>query len=415
MNLKKQNMGLRVVVTVQTGLFDKERSKMKRAIIVVLDSVGMGELPDAEKYGDKGSNTLGNIAAQVKDFSLPNLQELGLGNIDNMEGIKKVDNPKGCFGRMAERSAGKDTTTGHWEISGIVVEKPFPVYPNGFPKEIIYAFEKAINRKTIGNIVASGTEIIKMLGDEQVKTGYPIVYTSADSVFQIAAHEEVISIEELYDMCAKARGILQGEHAVGRVIARPFIGGSGDYKRTSGRRDFSLEPLAKTVLDYAKEQGMDVRAVGKIEDIFAKRGITHAVHTKDNSDGVDKTLEYLKDDFEGIVFTNLVEFDMVYGHRNDVEGYAKALMEFDRRLPEIINALKDDDILFITADHGCDPTTESTDHSREHVPLLVYGKGIKQNINLGTRSSFCDVGATIADYLGLTGELQGKSFLNEIR
>jgi len=388
---------------------------MKRAIIVVLDSVGMGELPDAEKYGDKGSNTLGNIAAQIKDFSLPNMQELGLGNIDNMEGIKKVDNPKGCFGRMAERSAGKDTTTGHWEISGIVVEKPFPVYPNGFPKEIIDAFEKAVNRKTIGNIVASGTEIIKMLGDEHVKTGYPIVYTSADSVFQIAAHEEVISIEELYDMCAKAREILRGEHAVGRVIARPFIGSSGNYTRTSRRRDFSLEPLAKTVLDYAKEQGMDVRAVGKIEDIFAKRGITHAVHTKDNNDGVDKTLEYLKDDFEGILFTNLVEFDMVYGHRNDVEGYAKALMEFDRRLPEIIKTMKDDDILFITADHGCDPTTESTDHSREHVPLLVYGKGIKQNINLGTRSSFCDVGATIADYLGLTGELQGKSFLNEIR
>ncbi|MEN2777333.1 phosphopentomutase [Acetivibrio clariflavus] len=388
---------------------------MKRAIIVVLDSVGMGELPDADKYGDKGSNTLGNIAACVRDFSLPNLQELGLGNIDNMKGIRKVDNPKGCFGRMAERSAGKDTTTGHWEISGIVVERPFPVYPNGFPKEVIEAFEKAINRKTIGNIAASGTEIIKMLGDQHVKTGYPIVYTSADSVFQIAAHEEVIGIEELYDMCSKARKILKGEHAVGRVIARPFVGSNGEYKRTERRKDFSLEPLAKTVLDYTKEKGMDVRAVGKIEDIFAGRGITHAVHTKDNNDGVDKTLEYLKDDFNGIIFTNLVEFDMVYGHRNDVEGYAKALIEFDRRLPEIINALRDDDILFITADHGCDPTTESTDHSREHVPLLVYGKRIKQNINLGTRSSFCDVGATVAHYLDITGELQGKSFLNEIK
>lgn len=387
---------------------------MKRAIIIVLDSVGMGELPDAEKYGDKGSNTLANIATHVKDFSLPNLQELGLGNIDNMHGIEKVDTPKGCFGRMAEKSAGKDTTTGHWEISGIILDKPFPVYPEGFPKEIIDAFEKAINTKTIGNVAASGTEIIKMLGDEHVRTGYPIVYTSADSVFQIAAHEEVIGIDKLYEMCAKAREILKGEHAVGRVIARPFIGSNGEYKRTERRKDFSIEPIGKTVLDYAKNKGYDVRAVGKIEDIFSNRGITHSVHTKNNSDGIDKTLEYLKDSFEGIVFTNLVDFDMVYGHRNDVEGYANALMEFDKRLPEIINALKDDDILFVTADHGCDPTTESTDHSREYVPLLVYGMGLKQNVNLGTRSSFCDIAATIAHYLDISGELNGKSFLGEI-
>lgn len=388
---------------------------MKRAIIIVLDSVGIGELPDAEKYGDKGSNTLANIAAKIKDFSLPNLQELGLGNIDNIEGIKKVNNPKGCFGRMAEKSAGKDTTTGHWEISGIILERPFPVYPKGFPKEIIDAFEKAIGTKIIGNVAASGTEIIKTLGNEHVKTGYPIVYTSADSVFQIAAHEDVISVEKLYDMCTKAREILKGEHAVGRVIARPFIGSDGEYKRTERRKDFSLEPIGKTVLDYAKEKGYEVKAVGKIEDIFSKRGITHSVHTHNNSDGIDKTLEYLNENFEGILFTNLVDFDMIYGHRNDAEGYAKALMEFDQRLPEIINALKDEDLLFITADHGCDPTTESTDHSREYVPLLVYGKKIKQKVNLGTRSTFSDVAATIAHYLDITGKLQGKSFLDEIR
>ncbi len=388
---------------------------MKRAIIIVLDSVGMGELPDAHKYGDKESNTIANIAAHIKDFSLPNLQQLGLGNIDNMEGIKAIKNPKGCYGRMAEKSAGKDTTTGHWELSGIILEKPFPVFPKGFPKEIIDAFEKAVNTRVIGNVAASGTEIIKTLGDEHVKTGYPIVYTSADSVFQIAAHEDVISIEKLYEMCSIAREILKGEYAVGRVIARPFTGNSGEYKRTERRKDFSLEPIGNTVLDYAKDKGVEVRAVGKIEDIFSKRGITHAVHTHNNSDGVDKTLEYLNENFEGILFTNLVDFDMLYGHRNDVEGYAKALIEFDKRLPEIVKALKDEDILFITADHGCDPTTESTDHSREYVPLLVYGKGLKQNINLVTRSSFSDIATTIAQYLEITGELAGESFFDKIK
>ena len=388
---------------------------MKRAIIIVLDSVGMGELPDAHKYGDKGSNTIANIAANIKDFSLPNLQQLGLGNIENMKGIKAVNNPKGCYGRMAEKSAGKDTTTGHWELSGIILEKPFPVYPKGFPIEIIEAFENAINTKVIGNVAASGTEIIKTLGDEHVKTGYPIVYTSADSVFQIAAHEDVISIEKLYEMCSKAREILKGEHAVGRVIARPFTGNSGEYKRTERRKDFSLEPVGKTILDYAKDKGFEVRAVGKIEDIFSNRGITHAVHTHNNSEGVDKTLEYLNENFEGILFTNLVDFDMLYGHRNDAQGYAKALVEFDRRLPEIIKVLKDEDILFITADHGCDPTTESTDHSREYVPLLVYGKGLKQNINLGTRSSFSDIATTIAHYLEITGDLSGESFFDKIQ
>jgi phosphopentomutase len=387
---------------------------MKRAIIIVLDSVGMGELPDAEKYGDKGSNTIGNIATAIKDFSLPNLEALGLGNIDNIVGIKGIEKPKGCYGRMAEKSAGKDTTTGHWEISGVVLDRPFPVYPNGFPKDVIDAFEKAVNTKVIGNIVASGTEIIKTLGDEHVKTGYPIVYTSADSVFQIAAHEDIIPIEKLYDMCQKARDILIGEHAVGRVIARPFIGSSGNYKRTDRRRDFSLDPLGKTILDYAKEAGFQVKAVGKIEDIFNKRGITQAVHTHNNMDGVDRTLEYMEEDFEGILFTNLVDFDMLYGHRNDVKAYADALVEFDNRLPEIVNTLKDEDILFITADHGCDPTTASTDHSREYVPLVVYGKKLKSNVNLGTRSTFCDIAATIADFFGINADIPGKSFMDEI-
>ncbi|NLP13657.1 MAG: phosphopentomutase [Clostridium sp.] len=387
---------------------------MKRAIIIVLDSVGIGELPDAEEYGDKGSNTLGNIASNVPGFCLPNLESLGLGNIDNIKGIKPSENPIGCYGRMAERSAGKDTTTGHWEIAGIVMDRPFPVYPNGFPPEIIDEFEKSINTKIIGNFAASGTEIINMLGDEHVKTGYPIVYTSADSVFQIAAHEDIVLVERLYEMCKIARKILTGEHAVGRVIARPFIGKSGEYKRTSRRKDFSLDPIEKTVLDYAKEMGYKVKTVGKIEDIFNKKGITDAVHIQNNMDGVEKTLQYMKESFEGILFTNLVDFDMLYGHRNDIEGYAKALIEFDDRVTEILECLKDDDILFITADHGCDPSTESTDHSREYVPLIAYGKKLKKGINLGTRSTFADIAQTVAHYLGIDAGFKGTSFLEQI-
>lgn len=387
---------------------------MKRAIIIVLDSVGIGELPDAEEYGDKGSNTLGNIASNVPGFCLPNLESLGLGNIDNIKGIKPSENPIGCYGRMAERSAGKDTTTGHWEIAGIVMDRPFPVYPNGFPPEIIDEFEKSINTKIIGNFAASGTEIINMLGDEHVKTGYPIVYTSADSVFQIAAHEDIVLVERLYEMCKIARKILTGEHAVGRVIARPFIGKSGEYKRTSRRKDFSLDPIEKTVLDYAKEMGYKVKTVGKIEDIFNKKGITDAVHIQNNMDGVEKTLQYMKESFEGILFTNLVDFDMLYGHRNDIEGYAKALIEFDDRVTEILECLKDDDILFITADHGCDPSTESTDHSREYVPLIAYGKKLKKGINLGTRGTFADIAQTVAHYLGIDAGFKGTSFLEQI-
>ncbi|MFZ5988592.1 MAG: phosphopentomutase [Bacillota bacterium] len=387
---------------------------MKRAVIIVMDSVGMGELPDAAKYGDEGSNTLGNIASHIPGFSLPNLEKLGLGNIDNMKGFNKALSPAGCFGRMAEKSAGKDTTTGHWEIAGLILDKPFPVYPKGFPHEVISKFEKAVNTGTLGNIVASGTEIIKTLGDQHVKTGYPIIYTSADSVFQIAAHEDVIPIEGLYDMCTIARNILTGEHAVGRVIARPFTGSSGSYKRTDRRRDFSLDPIGKTVLDHAVEKGCRVKAVGKIEDIFNKKGITDAVHTHDNTDGVDMTLEYIKEDFEGILFTNLVDFDMIYGHRNDIEGYANALKEFDNRVPDILNALKEDDLLIITADHGCDPTTQSTDHSREYVPLIVYGRKFKNSVNLGTRDTFSDIAATISQYLDIAADLNGKSFLKEV-
>jgi len=343
---------------------------MKRAVIIVMDSVGIGELPDAAKYGDTGSNTLGNIAAAIKGFSLPNLERLGLGNIDGIKGFKAQPEPLGCYGRMAEQSAGKDTTTGHWEIAGIILDRPFPVYPDGFPADIIEEFERRINTKILGNVAASGTEIIKQLGQQHVMTGYPIVYTSADSVFQIAAHEEVIPIERLYEICRIARDLLQGEHAVGRVIARPFIGSDGNFTRTDRRRDFSLKPVGKTILDCAVEKGYQVKAVGKIEDIFGGRGITEAVHTHDNMDGVNRTLEYMREDFEGIIFTNLVDFDMIYGHRNNVEGYAEALRKFDERVPEILDALKPEDILMITADHGCDPTTGSTDHSREYVRCL---------------------------------------------
>lgn len=387
---------------------------MKRVIVIVMDSIGIGELPDAKKYGDEGSNTLGNIAALVNDFNLPNFQMLGLGNIDNIKGVAKARNPIGCYGRMAEKSPGKDTTTGHWEIAGIILDTPFPVYPDGFPPDVINQFEKAIGTKVIGNVAASGTEIIKELGQQHIITGYPIVYTSADSVFQIAAHEDIIPVQRLYEICKIAREILKGPHAVGRVIARPFTGSPGNFVRTKRRQDFSLKPPKKSVLDYASEKGYRVKAVGKIEDIFVGQGITHSIHTKDNTDGVDRTIECIKDEFEGIIFTNLVDFDMIYGHRNDAEGYARALKDLDARIPEILAELKAEDILIITADHGCDPTTESTDHSREYVPLLVCGKKLKRGINLRTRTTFADVAATIDEYFALKCIKVGKSFLKEI-
>lgn len=396
----------------------EEGDSMKRVIIVVLDSVGIGELPDSRAYGDEGSHTLGHIAQTVKGFRLPNLQRLGIANIDGTnlgsDALLPVDNPEGAYGKMAEQSAGKDTTTGHWEISGLILKQPFPVYPNGFPKELIEAFEQKIGRKTLGNKPASGTVIIEELGDEHVKTGFPIVYTSADSVFQIAAHESVIPIEQQYEICRIAREMLTGEHGVGRVIARPFTGESGSYVRTDRRKDFAITPPRKTILNVLQENGLEVRAVGKIEDIFNGSGVTAAVHTHGNMDGVDRTLDWMKEDFEGLLFTNLVDFDMLFGHRNNAEGYANALMEFDARLPEILAALKDEDILIITADHGCDPTTASTDHSREYVPLLVTGHRIRKGENLHIRSTFADIAKTTAEYFGLQNELCGTSFLTQI-
>lgn len=391
---------------------------MKRAIIIVLDSVGIGELPDAADFGDAGSNTLVNIKKARPETSLPNMAALGLGNIqgEDIHLLGKVDAPKGCFCKMGEKSIGKDTTTGHWEIAGIVTAKPFPTYTEtGFPKDVMDAFEAAIGTKTLGNYSASGTVIIQDLGAEHVKTGYPIVYTSADSVFQIAAHEEVIPLERLYEICGIARKILTGEHGVARVIARPFVGNEAEgFTRTKNRKDFSLEPTGVTILDLAKEKGMEVVAIGKIEDIFEHRGMTKADHTTNNADGIEKTIQYMKEEFEGILFTNLVDTDMIYGHRNDVEGYAGALEYFDGKLPEIMAQLKDEDILIITADHGCDPTTASTDHSREYVPLLVYGKNVKEGVDLGIRKGFTDLGQTVADYLGLDAKFDADSFLQDI-
>lgn len=389
---------------------------MRRVIWIVLDSVGMGELPDADKYGDVGSNTLGNIA-KIRPMALDNMRKLGLGNIDGMRNIEPVKTPIGCYGRLAEVSQGKDTTTGHWEMVGVVSENPAPTYPDGFPKEVIDAFCKAAGVEgVLANCVASGTEIIKRLGEEHMRTGKPIVYTSADSVFQIAAHEEVISVPRLYEICEAAREILTGEHAVGRVIARPFVGKSAaDFTRTSNRRDFSLVPPKYNLLTRLTEAGVPVYAVGKIEDIFCGEGIMEAVHTKDNNDGIDKTLEYMDKAESGLIFTNLVETDMTYGHRNDVEGYAGCVEAFDARLPEIMDRLKSEDILIITADHGCDPTTESTDHSREYVPVLYYGGLLKENVNLRTGKTFANIGQTVGKYLGLKkGIPAGRSCLTRI-
>ncbi|OAT86564.1 phosphopentomutase [Desulfotomaculum copahuensis] len=378
-----------------------------------MDSVGIGALPDAGLYGDEGSNTLVNIARAVGGLHLPHLGRLGLGNIEPIPGVPPAAGPDGAYGRMAERSAGKDTTTGHWEMSGIVLERPFPTYPHGFPPEVIAAFQERTGRPVLGNKAASGTVIIEELGAEHMRTGYPIVYTSADSVFQIAAHEEIIPLEQLYQMCQTARELLTGEHAVGRVIARPFTGRPGSFQRTANRRDFSLTPPAKTILDLLREKGLAVMAVGKIEDIFAGRGITAALHTRGNMDGVDATLRFMQGSERGLIFTNLVDFDMLYGHRNNPRGYADALEAFDRRLPEITAALRPDEVLMITADHGCDPTTSSNDHSREYVPLLVYGRPVRAGVNLGTRRSFTDIAATMAAFFGFTFPA-GESFAGQV-
>ncbi|MDP4152070.1 MAG: phosphopentomutase [Bacillota bacterium] len=387
---------------------------MKRVVLIVLDSVGIGALPDACKYKDEGSNTIGHIAKTL-GLNVPNMRMLGLANIEAEIGLEKVPEPIGAYGKLAEVSSGKDTTTGHWEIAGIKLEKAFPTYPNGFPPDIVNALQNAFETNILCNSVASGTEIIARLGDEHVKTGYPIVYTSADSVLQIAAHEDIYPPEKLYDLCRKARSIMTGEHAVGRIIARPFTGTSGSYTRTKNRRDFSLNPIAPTVLDAAVEKGYSVCAVGKIEDIFAGKGITKSNHISGNSACIDATLEYMKTSRDGIIFTNLVDFDMLYGHRNDVVGYKNALEYFDSRIPELTKSLEDDDILLITADHGCDPTTPSTDHSREYIPLLIFGKNVKSGVNIGTRKTFSDIAETISEYLDLNKSFGAKSFLNEIR
>lgn len=389
---------------------------MKRAILIVLDSVGVGELKDAKSYGDEGSHTLDNVYKSCNGLKINELEKLGIGNIEGVNAPKKCDNAIGAFGRCEEASKGKDTVTGHWEISGVILEEPLNTYPQGFSDDIINEFKKRSNIEGIlGNIVASGTQIIEDLGEEHVKTGYPIIYTSADSVFQIAAHEDVIPVEKLYEMCEIARNMLVDKWAVGRVIARPFIGEAPNFKRTSNRRDYALDPFNKTMLEYLKDANYEVAAVGKIEDIYNKKGITSAVHTKSNMDGVDKTLEYMDTVNEGLIFTNLVDFDMLYGHRNDPAGYGKALEDFDSRLEEIYGKMDEEDILIITADHGCDPTTSSTDHSREHIPVLVYGKNIKQGVNIGTRETFADIGKTILDFFNVENELVGKSFLNDIQ
>ncbi|MDP2891582.1 MAG: phosphopentomutase [Bacillota bacterium] len=387
----------------------------KKAVLIVLDSVGVGELPDAALFGDGGSDTLGNIFKVRGDVDIPNMIALGLGNIDGIRIPLKSAAPIGCFGKSAETFCGKDSTGGHWEIAGIVHKCEFPTYPDGFPPDIIRKIEKASGRKVIGNKPASGTEIIQELGDEQVETGALIVYTSADSVLQIAAHENVVPLDELYDICRKARRIMHGRNAVGRIIARPFEGTSGNYQRTENRRDFSLSPPQETILDEIKRAGLEVAAVGKIEDLFNFRGITRSIHSHGNEECVETVISFMKEDFSGLIFANLVDFDMLYGHRNDVEGFAKALEYFDARLPGIYSCMGKEDILILTADHGCDPTTKSTDHSREYTPLLVFGDGIRRGVDLGVRSTFADIGATIIEFLGLKKWENGRSFWPDIR
>lgn len=394
-------------------LFRMEQDKINRIVLLVLDSVGIGELPDARDYHDEGSNTLSHVIKAVGGLDLPNLEALGIGLIEGVEGLKKVEKATASFGRMAEASKGKDTATGHWEMAGLILDKPLPTYPHGFPKEIMESFKKETGLDYLGNKAASGTEIIKELGEEHIKTGKPIVYTSADSVFQIATHEEIIPVERLYEICKIVRRIVDPYH-IGRVIARPFIGDSGSFKRTERRKDFSIAPTDETVLDRIKSKDFPVIGIGKIGDIYGHRGLTNEVHTKDNMDGIDKTIDAIKRTVKGLIFTNLVDFDMLYGHRNDAIGYAEALKQVDSRIPEIIEQLNNRDMFIITADHGCDPTTTSTDHSREYVPLLVYGKEIKPGINLGTRKSFADIGQTIAEIFNVGKMLNGQSFLNSI-
>jgi phosphopentomutase len=388
----------------------------KRVIIFVLDGVGAGEAPDAAEYGDIGSNSLANTARAVGGLNLPNLEEMGFGYITPMEGVSEVEHPGGAYGKMTPKSSGKDSVTGHWELMGIYLEKAFPVYPNGFPPEVIDEFTKRTGLGVLGNKAASGTEIIKELGEEHMRTGKPIIYTSADSVFQIAAHEEIIPIERLYEICQISRDMLVGEHGVGRVIARPFLGTSAEnFYRTSRRHDLPRVPDSPTMMDKLISAGYAVYATGKIDDLFGNRGISISNHTTNNADSTKATIEFIKEDFEGLLFANLIEFDMIYGHRNDARGYADALEAFDQAIPEIKQQMKAGDIAMVVADHGVDPTTKSTDHSREFIPLLVFGDSVKAGVNLGTRQTFADVAATIADIFDLVPPEIGKSFLNLIK
>lgn len=386
----------------------------KRVFIIVLDSVGVGEAPDAAEYNDVGSNTLLTVSKHPV-FHMPNMKNMGLFSIDDI-GFENPDiKAAASFGKMREASLGKDTTTGHWEIAGIISDKALPTYPDGFPTEIIREFERRTGRKVLCNKPYSGTEVIRDFGQEHMETGALIVYTSADSVFQIAAHEDIVPVSELYEYCEMAREMLTGKHNVGRVIARPFVGKSPDFERTSGRHDYSVHPPKDTILTLVQKAGLEVLSVGKIVDIFAGDGITDCVRTVSNDDGMEKLLTYMERDFTGLCFVNLVDFDMKYGHRNDIGGYARALSEFDVFLPRISEHLRKDDILLITADHGCDPGTTSTDHSREYVPLIVTGESVKKNNNLGTRNTFADVAQTVVDYLGVEGNVAGVSMWPQLK
>jgi phosphopentomutase len=386
----------------------------KRITVIVLDGVGIGEAPDAADYGDVGSNSIANTARVLGGIDLPNMGAIGLGNVTPIEGVPPTDHPQGGYGKMQPYSAGKDTISGHWEMMGIYLPDPFPTYPNGFPPEIMAPFEQEIGRGTLANRPSSGTEIIKELGEEHMRTGKPIVYTSADSVFQIAAHENVIPVQELYEICQVARKLLVGKHGAGRVIARPFVGTcAADFKRTDNRRDFARTPETDTVLDKLYNAGLDVWSVGKIDDIFVHRGITRKNHTLGNAESLRTTLNLLEEPFHGLLFVNLIEFDMIYGHRNDPKGYYSALKGFDDAIPEIMKRLTSEDLVLVSADHGVDPTTESTDHSREYVPLLAFGPAVK-GVNLGTRQTFGDLGATVAENFAVEPPLIGTSFLGDL-
>lgn len=405
-------MGDTILIKVGKGV---KMENIHRVIIFVLDGVGAGEAPDADMYGDIGSNSLTNTAKAVGGLNLPNLEEYGLGRITPMEGVSAVDPAKGSFGKLTPCSSGKDSVTGHWELMGIYLKEPFPVFPEGFPPEVIQKFKELTGLDVLANKPASGTAVIQEYGEEHMRTGKPIVYTSADSVFQIAAHEDIIPIEKLYELCKISRKMLVGEYGVGRVIARPFIGErAGEFQRTSRRHDFPRYPESDTMMDKLLSAGFEVYATGKIDDLFGNRGISVTNHTTNNHDSILATIDFMKKDFKGLLFANLIEFDQIYGHRNDARGYADALEGFDGFFPQILENMKSEDVVMIVSDHGVDPTTKSTDHSREFSPLLVFGKKIKSNVDLGTRGSYADVGATIAEIFSLEPPEIGTSFLDKI-